>query len=143
MFLGEFQHTIDNKGRLIIPVRFREEIGEKFIITKGLDHCLSGYPMEEWERMTDKISKLPSSNPKARQLQRFYFASASPSELDKQGRVNIPQALRDWGNLKKGCVIVGNPKHIEIWDEDCWKAMNVVTEENIGEISIAMEEFGF
>ncbi|MDR1473372.1 MAG: division/cell wall cluster transcriptional repressor MraZ [Lactobacillales bacterium] len=143
MFMGEFQHNIDIKGRLIIPVRFREQIGEKFVITKGLDHCLSGYSLSEWEKLTEKISKLPSANPKARQLQRFYFASASPSEFDKQGRVNIPPALREWGNLQKNCVIVGNPSHIEIWDEERWTQMNAATEENIEEISAAMEEFGF
>jgi MraZ protein len=141
--MGEFQHNIDDKGRLIIPVRFREQIGEKFVITKGLDHCLSAYSMSEWNKLAEKISKLPDSNSKARQLQRFYFASASPSEFDKQGRVNIPQALREWGGLQKNCVIVGNPSYIEIWDEERWTQMNAATQANIEEISAAMEEFGF
>jgi MraZ protein len=141
--MGEFQHNIDAKGRLIIPVRFREQIGEEFVITKGLDHCLSGYSTTQWEKLTKKISNLPSSNPKSRQLQRFFFASASPSEFDKQGRVNIPPALREWGNLQKNCVIVGNPSCIEIWNEDRWRQMNAATEKNIEEISAAMEEFGF
>jgi len=141
--MGEFQHSIDTKGRLIIPARFREQLGDKFVVTKGLDHCLVGYPLPQWEELTEKISKLPSSNMKARQLQRFYFASASPSEFDKLGRINLPQALLRWGGLNKNCVIVGNPNHFEIWDEEQWRAMCELTEENIEDISTAMKEFNF
>ena len=134
---GEFQHNIDAKGRLFIPAKFREELGKMFIITKGLDGCLFVYSASAWEVLEDNINQLPLS--KSRNLQRFFFSSAADCVPD--GRVLIPQNLREYAALQKEVTIIGVSGRVEIWNTARWKAINEeLTPESIAE---AMEELGF
>ena len=136
---GEFQHNIDAKGRLFIPAKFREELGKMFIITKGLDGCLFVYSASAWEVLEDNINQLPLS--KSRNLQRFFFSSAADCVPDAQGRVLIPQNLREYAALQKEVTITGVSGRVEIWNTARWKAINEeLTPESIAE---AMEELGF
>ena len=136
---GEFQHNIDAKGRLFIPAKFREELGKMFIITKGLDGCLFVYSAYAWEVLEDNINQLPLS--KSRNLQRFFFSSAADCVPDAQGRVLIPQNLREYAALQKEVTIIGVSGRVEIWNTARWKAINEeLTPESIAE---AMEELGF
>ena len=109
MFIGEYNHTIDTKGRLIVPSKFREALGDEFVVTKGLDGCLFVYPMEEWTAFTDKLKDLPLTKKDARQFSRFFLAGAASCEVDKQGRILIPSVLREFAGLEKdararGCI---------------------------------------
>ncbi len=125
MLMGTYSHSLDPKGRLIIPARLREELGDDFIITKNLDYCLAVYPKEAWERFIQKIEELPkiSSEP-ARRLRRFYFGNSMTMEVDKQGRILIPAGLRDYASLTKDVVLVGVDDHAEIWDAETWNRYN-------------------
>ncbi len=120
MFMGEYNHIIDAKGRLIIPARFRELLGEEFILTKGLDGCLSIYPMDAWEAFETKLRALPLTNKNARTFTRFFVAGATNCELDRQGRVLVPQPLREFAGLEKEVVLTGNLNRIEIWSKEKW-----------------------
>ena len=120
MFMGEYNHTIDAKGRLIIPARFRELLGEEFILTKGLDGCLSIYPMDAWEAFETKLRALPLTNKNARTFTRFFVAGATNCELDRQGRILVPQTLREFAGLEKEVVLTGNLDRIEIWSKEKW-----------------------
>ena len=133
---GEYTHVIDAKGRLFIPAKFRDELGYSFVITKGLSRCLSIYPMQEWERFEAKINALPTRQ--ARSLQLFFIASSQDCELDGQGRVLIPQKLREYAGLDKNTVVAGMTDHIEVWDESEWNAMELMPESIAG----IMEEAG-
>ena len=121
MFMGEYNHSIDAKGRLIIPARFRELLGEEFILTKGLDGCLSVYPMDEWKAFEEKLRALPLTNKNARTFTRFFVAGATNCELDKQGRILVPQTLREFAGLDKDVVLTGNLNRIEIWSKEKWE----------------------
>ena len=136
---GEYRHTIDAKGRLFIPAKLREELGERFVVTKGLDNCLFVYPMEDWHVLEDNIRALPMS--KSRDLQRFFFSAAADSELDSQGRVLVPANLRAYAGLSKDVTIIGVSGRAEIWDSARWDAYNddITTED----IASAMEDLGF
>lgn len=120
VFMGEYSHTIDAKGRLIIPSKFREELGEKFILTKGLDGCLSIYPMDEWKNFEEKLKALPLNDKNARAFLRFFVSSANMCELDKQGRILVPVALREFAGLTKDVVLTGNLTRIEVWSKEKW-----------------------
>ena len=120
MFMGEYNHVIDAKGRLIIPARFRELLGEEFIMTRGLDGCLSVYPMDAWEAFETKLRALPLTNKNARTFTRFFVAGATNCELDKQGRILVPQTLREFAGLEKEVVLTGNLDRIEIWSKEKW-----------------------
>ena len=120
MFMGEYNHIIDAKGRLIIPARFRELLGEEFILTKGLDGCLSIYPMDAWEAFETKLRALPLTNKNARTFTRFLVAGATNCELDRQGRILVPQTLREFAGLEKEVVLTGNLDRIEIWSKEKW-----------------------
>ena len=121
MFMGEYNHTIDAKGRLIIPSKFRELLGEEFVLTKGLDGCLSIYPMDEWNAFEEKLRALPLTNKNARTFTRFFVAGATNCELDKQGRILLPATLREFAGLEKDVLLAGMLDHIEIWNEERWK----------------------
>ena len=136
---GEFKHTIDAKGRLIIPAKFREELGATFIVTQGMDNCLFIYPEEAWHILEDKINQLPIS--KARNLQRFFFSSAADVETDSQGRILLPQNLRQYAGLEKEVTVIGVSGHAEIWDTDRWNAYNDALTSDC--IEDAMEDIGF
>lgn len=120
MFMGEYNHTIDAKGRMIIPAKFRELLGEEFVLTKGLDGCLSIYPMDEWEAFEQKLRALPLTNKNARTFSRFFVAGATTCELDKQGRILVPVTLREFAGLSKDVVLTGNLTRIEIWSKEKW-----------------------
>ena len=120
MFMGEYNHIIDAKGRLIIPARFRELLGEEFILTKGLDGCLSIYPMDAWEAFETKLRALPLTNKNARTFTRFFVAGATNCELDRQGIILVPQTLREFAGLEKEVVLTGNLDRIEIWSKEKW-----------------------
>ena len=120
MFMGEYNHTIDAKGRLIIPAKFRGLLGEEFILTRGLDGCLSIYPMDEWKTFEEKLRALPLTNKNARTFSRFFVAGATMCELDKQGRILVPQTLREFAGLEKDVVLTGNLNRIEVWSREKW-----------------------
>ena len=139
VLIGEFQHNIDAKGRIFVPARIREDLGEQFIITKGLDNCLYVYSMEEWKVLEDKIRALPMS--KSRNLQRFFFAGAAEAEPDKQGRVLIPAHLREYAGLTKDVTVIGASVRAEIWDSERYQSScEELTSDSIAE---SMDELGF
>lgn len=125
MMLGTYSHSLDTKGRLIVPAKLRETLGDSFVITKSLDHCLAIYPNEGWEEFIEKLETLPkiSSEP-ARRLRRFYFGNSQTIEVDKQGRVLIPANMREYAELKKDAVLIGVNDHVEVWAEEAWQKYN-------------------
>ena len=118
MFMGEYNHTIDAKGRMIVPSKFREQLGNEFVVTKGLDGCLFVYPNEEWHNIEEKFRTVPLTTKDARKFSRFFFAGAATCELDKQGRILLPAALREFAGLEKDVVLVGVGSRVEIWSKD-------------------------
>ncbi len=123
---GEYAHIIDEKGRLFIPSKFRTELGCSFVLTKGLGKCLSAYPLGEWAKLEEKIKSLPTR--KSRELQLFFVAPSQDMELDGQGRILVPQKLREYANLTKNLVTVGMIDHLEIWSEEEWEGQNLTPE---------------
>lgn len=134
MFIGEYNHSIDAKNRLIVPSKFRDDLGSKFIITKGLDGCLYVYTLEEWSKLEQKLRTLPLTNKDARSFVRFFFSGASEMEIDKQGRTLIPQNLKEYASIEKEIVSIGVSTRIEIWSKEKWNDYN---ESNIDYDSIA------
>ncbi|MBC2580659.1 division/cell wall cluster transcriptional repressor MraZ [Clostridium sp. DJ247] len=124
MFIGEYEHALDSKNRIIVPSKFREELGNKFILTKGLDGCLYCYTLNEWEVLEQKLKKLPLTNKNARAFVRFFFSGANEIEMDKQGRTVIPQSLLEYGDIKKEIVSIGVSNRIEIWSKEKWEEYN-------------------
>ncbi|HIR49055.1 MAG TPA: division/cell wall cluster transcriptional repressor MraZ [Candidatus Faecimonas gallistercoris] len=120
MFMGEYHHSIDDKGRLIIPAKFRTELGDKFIITRGIENCLFVYPEERWEQIVHKLESLPFTKKDARNFTRFFLSGATVAEFDKQGRINITSPLINYASIKKDCVIIGTGDRLEIWSKDAW-----------------------
>ncbi|HAG69223.1 MAG TPA: division/cell wall cluster transcriptional repressor MraZ [Lachnospiraceae bacterium] len=123
MFIGEYNHKIDAKGRVIVPTRFHEDLGESFVITKGLDGCLYIYPTEEWNTFLEKLHALPSGRD-TRKLVRSFAASADICEVDAQGRILIKTGLREYAGLTKDVVFAGTLNHIEVWDKAQWEQEN-------------------
>ncbi len=142
MFIGEYQHTLDPKGRIIIPSKFRGELGEEFVMTKGLDNCLFVYAKSEWDILENKLKTLPLTNKDARAFVRFFFSGASEGELDKQGRVLIPNNLREHSKLEKDIVIIGVSTRIEIWSKDEWDNYNNDDSLSYDSIAEKMAELG-
>lgn len=144
MFLGMYSHNIDAKGRIIMPAKFREKLGEQFIITNGLDGCLFVYPMEEWEKVSSRLAALPSNQKNARLLQRKFLSGAAEAEPDKQGKVLITPPHREYATLAKEVVIIGVSKRVEIWDAQRWKEYSQNEEEmSVEEAAEALEEINF
>lgn len=136
---GEYQHTLDTKGRLFIPAKLREELGEHAVITRGLDGCLYLYSQEEWSKLEQTIRQLPMT--KSRMMQRYLLASAADVDVDKQGRIVVPPVLRERAGLQKNVTIIGVLSHAEIWDTDLWNTYN--GELDPDDVAAAMEEIGF
>ncbi len=132
--MGEFHHNIDEKGRLIIPSKIRYELGEKFIITRGLDKCLFVYPLNEWENIIKKYRELPNTKD-ARNFMRFFLSGASECEFDKQGRINISSPLVSYASLSRECVIIGVNDRIEIWSKEMWDGFINENSENFSDIA--------
>lgn len=135
MLIGEYEHSLDSKGRMILPAKIREDLGEKFIITKGLDGCLFGFSETEWNNFEEKLKQLPLTNKNARDFVRFFLSGAVEAETDKQGRFLIPANLREYADLDKEAVVTGVGTRIEIWERDKWKKYN--SDENISAEQIA------
>lgn len=141
--MGEYQHTVDTKGRLIIPAKYRDALGDAFVITRGLDNCLFGYPMDEWRKLEEKLKELPMTKKDARAFARFFFSGATEVDLDKQGRINIPAPLIQHAHLEKDCVIVGVSSKIEIWSKDAWEKYFSESAESFDDIAENMIGFDF
>ena len=141
MFMGEYNHTIDAKGRLIIPSKFRELLGEEFVLTRGLDGCLYIYPMDEWESFEMKLRSLPLTNKNARTFSRFFVAGATTCELDRQGRILVPQTLREFAGLEKDVVLTGNLNRIEVWSKEKWN--EICDYDDMDSIAESMQDMGF
>ena len=140
MFMCEYNHTVDPKGRLIVPTKFREMLGENFVVCKGLDHCLYLYSNEDWEAFETQLSALPLTSKEARQFVRFFSAGSCQVEVDKQGRILIPPSLRAYAKLDKDVVLAGALHRVEIWDKDSWYDTSV--DDNVDEIAESMDKFG-
>ena len=140
MFMGEYNHTIDAKGRLIVPSKFREKLGEEFVVTKGLDDCLFVSPMDEWAHIEEAFRKVPLTNKKARDFVRFFFAGAASCEVDKQGRILLPPNLRSYAGLEKEIVSAGVLNRVEIWDKEKWEKSNDIGD--MDDIADYMAELG-
>jgi len=142
MLLGEYNHNLDTKGRVSVPSKFREDLGESFIVTKGLDNCLFVYSKKEWETFETKLKSLPITNTNARNFIRFFFSGATECEIDKLGRINIPQILRDYAGLKKDISIIGVSTRVEIWDKEKWNNYTSPDNMDVDEIASQMSELG-
>ena len=142
MFMGEYNHTIDAKGRLIIPSKFREVLGEEFVITKGLDGCLFVYDNQEWNAFEEKLKALPLNKKDNRQFVRFFLAGAAEVEVDKQGRILVPGNLRDFAGLEKDVVLVGVASRIEIWSKAKWDGITEDEDEAMEDIAERMADLG-
>jgi MraZ protein len=142
MFMGEYTHNMDKKGRLIIPSKLRDDLSEQFVITRGLDNCLFLYPMNEWKELEKKLTSLPMTSKNARNFVRFFFSGANECELDKQGRVSLPINLRDYANFDHEIVIIGLANRIELWAKEKWDNYMDDVEDSYEDIAEAMEELG-
>jgi len=142
MFIGEYIYTIDNKGRINIPAKFRERLGEIFFITKGLDNCLFVFPETEWRNFENKLKQLPLTNKNARAFVRLFFSGATECSLDKQGRVTIAQNLRDFADFEKEVAIIGVSTRIEIWSKNNWDKYNDSANISYDDIAEQMAELG-
>ena len=140
MFMGEYNHSIDQKGRLIVPSKFREQLGNEFVVTKGLDGCLFVYSNEEWQRIEEKFREIPLTTKDARKFSRFFFAGAATCEVDKQGRILLPSNLREYAAIEKEVVSVGVLSRVEIWRKDRWSENGDY--DDMDEIAEHMAELG-
>ncbi len=140
MFMSEYNHTIDAKGRLIIPSKFREVLGDEFVVSKGMDGCLFVYANEDWHAFEQKLTSLPLINKEARKFARFFLAGAAQVELDKQGRILLPASLREFAELEKDVVLVGVGSRIEIWNKEKYEDMG--EDMDMDDIAASMEGLG-
>ena len=135
MLMGEYHHSIDDKGRIMIPSTFRDVLGNSFIITRGLEGCLFLYSLVEWEKITQKLNKLPFTKKDARSFMRFFLSGATAAEFDKQGRINITSPLISYAELKKECVIIGVGDRLEIWSSEKWNSFYEDNKDNLSNIA--------
>lgn len=140
MFIGEYQHSIDEKGRLAVPVKFRDVLAEGAVVTRGIDNCLSLYTKEEWEKLAERISKLPIARANTRAFSRLMLAGAMDVKLDKQGRIVLPDYLKKYASLKKQVVVAGLYNRLEIWDESVWENYKSGTEKDSKDIAETLGE---
>jgi len=142
MLLGEYTHSIDEKGRAIIPAKLRNDLGDSFVICKGMEGCLFMYSQVEWNKFVEELETLPRMNKDARLFKRYFFGSASEGSFDKQGRASIPPPLREVANLEKDIVLVGVQDRVEIWDKARWESSSDVSEAELDSIAERMEAIG-
>ena len=135
MFIGEYHHSIDSKGRIIIPSKFREELGSSFIVTRGIENCLFVYSIDNWNKICDKLNSLPFTRKDARNFIRFFMSGATEVELDNQGRVNISSVLVNYANLVKDCVVIGTGDRLEIWAMESWNDFFNSTKDSMSDIA--------
>jgi len=142
VFLGEFEHSLDDKGRLAIPAKFRPALGQGLVLTRGLDRCLFAWPMAEWQAVADKLGRLSLMHAEARRLQRLLFAGAVDTQLDRLGRVLVPAFLRGYAGLQDAVVVAGVMNRIEIWDRGQWAEERTAAEEQSAELAEHLSELG-
>lgn len=142
MLIGEYRHRIDNKKRMAIPAKFRKEIGEKAVVTRGLDQCLFVYTMPEWEKVAEKLSELPTGSADTRNFVRLFLSGATDVELDSLGRILIPENLKAFANLKEKVAVVGVYKRLEIWNEENWEAYKDRIEKQTDMLAEKLGELG-
>ncbi|MFH1430288.1 MAG: division/cell wall cluster transcriptional repressor MraZ [Candidatus Uhrbacteria bacterium] len=139
MFIGEYRHSIDAKGRLAVPTKYRAKLSKGAVVTRGLDRCLFIYPMDAWKDLATRLASLPISKANTRSFARFLLAGAMDVEPDKQGRIVIPEYLRQFSGLKKSVVVAGLFNRIEIWDADAWEAYRIQAEQGSAAVAEALE----
>lgn len=142
MFLGEYQHSLDIKSRLIVPAKYREGLGDVFVVTKGLDNCLFLYPLDEWKALEQKLKLLPMASADARAVVRFFFSGACECEMDKQGRILLPQNLREYAHIDKDVMVTGAGPRVEVWARDKWETYLQQTEASSGELAEKLASLG-
>lgn len=135
MLMGEYHHNIDDKGRLTIPSKFREDIGDKFVITRGLENCLFAYSEDDFKRIVERLEQIPFTKKDARQFMRFFLSGATLVEFDKQGRINITVPLINYANLEKECIVIGTGDRLEIWSSDNWNSFMDSTKDSMSDIA--------
>lgn len=143
VLIGEYQHTIDEKKRLAIPAKLRKELGRGAVLTRGLDNCLALYPLKEWEKLADKLSKLPTGQVEARGLARVILSGAVEVDFDALGRILVPDYLKQYAVIEKSVVIAGVFNHLEIWDQEQWERYKQKTEKTVGDMAAKLSELGF
>ncbi len=142
MFLGEFQHSVDSKGRLVLPSKFRDRLGRGLIVTKGQERCLYVFPIGKWEEEVEQMNQLPRTDRRSRNYARSFFGSATDQQLDGQGRIQIPQPLREYSGISKDVVIVGVADRVEIWEVNSWEIVSGEADELFAGIEDALSEQG-
>ncbi|MDQ6694957.1 MAG: division/cell wall cluster transcriptional repressor MraZ [Chloroflexota bacterium] len=135
MFLGRHEHSVDNKGRMAVPARFRDKLSGELILTRGNDRCLYLFTQDSWEPLAEKLNALPTGDSDARNLRRAVFSAAEPVELDKQGRIIVPDHLRQYAGITANVCIIGLGAYIEIWDQEAWTTIDTNIEQNVDVIS--------
>ncbi len=140
MFVGEYNHSIDSKGRITVPSKFRDMLGEHFTVTKGLDGCLWVFPGKEWEAFSQKLANLPIGKKEVRSFSRFFLAGACEAETDKMGRILLPQVLRDYAHLDSEAVVIGAGNRAEIWNKQAWEEISSF--DDVDELAEKMGEYG-
>lgn len=143
MLIGEYQHTIDEKKRLAIPAKLRKDLGKGAVITRGFDNCLALYPLKEWQKLADKLTKLPTGQVEARAVARVFLAGAMAVEFDALGRILLPDYLKEYSKIEKNVVIAGVFTHLEIWDKANWDNYKQRTEKEVGDMASKLTELGF
>lgn len=144
MFIGTYQHTLDSKNRLIIPAKFRKQLGDAFVVTKWMEHSLHAFTLEGWELFSNQIKKLPMTNSDARRFKRFVFSGAVEAEFDKQGRISLPRTLRQYAEIEKDVVIFGTgDDSFEIWGAEQWASYEDETDANFDDIADGLVDLGF
>lgn len=142
MFIGEYRYNADAKGRISVPAKFRDELGESFFVTKGLDQSLFVFPQTEWDKFQEKLQSLPLTNPRARAFSRIFYSGAAEIEMDKQGRMLIPQNLREFAGLEKELLVIGVGSRVEIWSEEAWNRYNNPENLSYDELAENLEDLG-
>lgn len=142
MFLGEYEHSLDEKGRLTIPSRFREELTGRLVVTRGLDHCLFLYPYSEWQVLGDKLRELPMTQREARAFVRLLFSGASEQTLDRQGRLLLPANLREYAGIERDVVILGLGNRVELWSKERWTAYEAEASQSYEELAEKIVDLG-
>jgi MraZ protein len=142
VFLGEYQHSVDEKGRVVMPAKFRERLSRGLVVTKGQEHCLYVFPLDRWEAEVARINRLPRTNRTNRNYARSFFGAAADQQMDKQGRVQIPQALRTYAGLDKDVVVLGVADRVEIWDSGAWESHSHEADDLYSGIEESLSEEG-
>jgi MraZ protein len=141
MFMGEYRHSLDSKNRLIVPARFRDELGDTFVVTRYLDGCLTVYTQAKWEQLTERLAAIPMTSKAGRQLNRLFHAMAEECQPDSQGRIQLPSSLITAAGIVKKCTVIGTGDHVEIWAEERWEAYNQDSEESLEAAAETLTEF--